>query len=262
MRDRALAFMRRWLLPIVVLAAMLAVFLSGGWDYLRLETLARHSEALHRFVSERFLLSLFLYLSLYAVCVALSLPGGALLTITSGFLFGAFLGGTVALFAAVLGATALFLIARTALGEGLSARAGPWLEKLRDGFARNALSYMLFLRLVPAFPFWLVNLAPALLNVRLSVYLIGTFFGIIPGTFAFAFLGGGLDAILAQEMALYEACLSQRGEAECAFSIEPAALLSRELLLAFTLLGVVALTPVGFRLLRRARFSSRAADAP
>ncbi|HEX7006901.1 MAG TPA: VTT domain-containing protein, partial [Alphaproteobacteria bacterium] len=107
--------------------------------------------------------------------------------------------GTVfAVIGATAGATVLFLAARTALGETLRARAGPALKRMEDGFRRNGLSYLLVLRLVPIFPFWLVNLVPAFLNVPLRVYLLGTFVGIIPGTAVFAGVGNGLGALLAE----------------------------------------------------------------
>ena len=113
--------------------------------------------------------------------------------------------------AATIGATMVFLIARTALGETLSARAGPWLAKLSDGFKEDALSYLLFLRLVPAFPFWFVNIAPAVLGVPLKTYVIGTFFGIIPATFAFASAGAGLDSVVVAAKPEYAACVAEGG---------------------------------------------------
>ena len=106
------------------------------------------------------LLSLLAFVALYAAAVALSLPGGAVLTLAGGFLFGWLLGGVASILAATIGASVVFLIARSALGEFLAARAGPWLSRFRQGFQEDAFSYLLFLRLVPIFPFWLVNLAP------------------------------------------------------------------------------------------------------
>ena len=97
---------------------------------------------------------------------------------------------------AVTKPTGLFLIARTALGDVLRAKAGPFLAKMEEGFRENALSYLLVLRLIPLFPFWLVNLVPAFLGVSTIHYVIGTFFGIIPGTFVFASVGNGLGALL------------------------------------------------------------------
>ena len=98
--------------------------------------------------------------------------------------------------------TAVFLIARTALGDSLRNRAGPALQRMEAGFKENAFSYLLVLRLVPLFPFWLVNLVPAFLGVRLRTYLLGTFIGIIPGTFVFATVGAGLESVLSQGGAL------------------------------------------------------------
>ena len=133
---------------------------------------------------------------IYAVVVAFSLPGGAIMTLTAGFLFGTIGGGLIVVVGATLGATGLFLIARTALGDVLRAKAGPFLARMEEGFRENALSYLLVLRLIPLFPFWLVNLVPAFLGVSTTHYVIGTFFGIIPGTFVFASVGNGLGALL------------------------------------------------------------------
>src|SRR5262249_12788168 len=118
------------------------------------------------------------------------------LSTLSGFLFGTWWGGVCNLVAATLGATIIFILAKTVLGDLLRARAGPLLQKLEAGFRENELSYMLVLRLVPLFPFWLVNLAPAFLGVRLSTFIIGTFIGIIPGAFVFASVGTGLGGLL------------------------------------------------------------------
>ena len=125
----------------------------------------------------------------------------------------------------------------------LSARAGPWLAKLSDGFKKDALSYLLFLRLVPAFPFWFVNMAPAVLGVPLKTYVIGTFFGIIPATFAFASAGAGLDSVVAAAKAEYAACVAAKGAGVCKLNIHASSLVTKELMLALLLLGLVALIP-------------------
>ncbi|MFV2091473.1 MAG: VTT domain-containing protein, partial [Hyphomicrobiales bacterium] len=119
-------------------------------------------------------------------------------------------------------------------------------EKLRAGFAENALHYLLFLRLVPAFPFWLVNLAPAFLGVSLPVYFGATLVGIIPGTFAFAFVGAGLDSIIDAQMQVFEACVQAGGAAaaRCSFTVAPGSLLTPEVLAAFVGLGILALVPI------------------
>ena len=239
------------LLPLIILLAVMAVVIWQEWYlYISFSKIVEHEGALKQFVDDYLLLAILAYMSLYVVVVALSLPGGALLTITGGFLFGLVLGGFATVVAATIGASIIFLIAKTSLGEPLAARAGPWLEKLRQGFQENALSYLLFLRLVPAFPFWLVNLAPAVL---------GTFFGIIPGSTAITFLGVGVQSIIDEQRTVYENCLAATGEsasgtvageAVCKFEFSPASLVTTEMLVAFTALGVVALIPIALRKLR------------
>ena len=239
------------LLPLILLLIVMGVVIWQEWYlYISFERIVEHQAELERFVRDHYALAILAYMALYIVVVALSLPGGALLSITGGFLFGLILGGLATVVAATIGASIIFLIAKTSLGEPLAARAGPWLEKLRQGFQENALSYLLFLRLVPAFPFWLVNLAPAVLGVKLRTYIFGTFFGIIPGSFAFTFLGVGLQSIIDQQRSEYEACIAERGELACEFAFSPAGLVTTEMLLAFTALGVVALIPIALRKLR------------
>lgn len=184
-------------LPLAVLAAGLVAFFVLDLDvYFSLEALKQNREFLQMFVAENGFLAILAFAGLYAVVVAFSLPGGAIMTLAGGFLFGTVVGGMTVVVGATIGATALFLIARTALGDVLRARAGPFLTKMEDGFRKNAMSYLLVLRLVPLFPFWLVNLVPAFLGVSTGTYVIGTFLGIIPGTFVFASVGNGLGALL------------------------------------------------------------------
>ena len=235
-------------LPLIGLGAIAALIVSQGWHkYLSLEVIAQNHDALTSYISANLLLALFAYMAIYIGVVALSLPGGAALTLAGGLLFGWQIAGPTTVIAATIGATILFVIAKTAFGETLAARAGPWLSKLRDGFKENALSYLLFLRLVPAFPFWLVNLAPALLGVPLGTYVAGTFFGIIPGTLAFSFLGAGLGSVIEAQKQSYADCLAAQSPGaagECQFTLDTSALVTTELLLAFAALGVVALIPV------------------
>lgn len=248
-------------LPLAVLGLMIVLVFSMGWHkYLSLSQIAEHREALRGFVDGNFILAIAAYMAVYIVVVALSVPGGALLTITGGFLFGWLVGGFVTVIGATIGATVVFLIAKTSLGETLAAKAGPWMAKLSEGFQNDAMNYLLFLRLVPAFPFWLVNLAPALLGVPLATFAIATFIGIIPGTFAFSFLGAGLDSIIDKQRATYQACLDAQAQAaaqtECSFTLNPGSLLTPELLAAFAALGVVAIIPVILKKLRARRGAS------
>ncbi len=235
-------------LPLGILVALMVLVVSQGWHkYLSLEVIADNRDWLNEMVGDRLLLALTAYFLIYVAVISTSLPGGVILTITGGFLFGPLMGGGITVVAATVGASLLFLIAKTSFGETLAAKAGPWLSKLSAGFQENALNYLLFLRLVPAFPFWLVNLAPALLGVRLKTFVIGTFVGIIPGTFAFAYVGAGLDSIIDVAQADFQKCRNLAGAAanqDCSFSISPGSLVTRELFIAFAALGFVALMPV------------------
>jgi uncharacterized membrane protein YdjX (TVP38/TMEM64 family) len=239
---------RRWLPVAAVILLMAAVFLSGWHRHLSLETLAANEQSLRELVSSNRALALAAYAALYAAAVALSIPGALILTISGGFLFGWLAGGLTAVVAATAGACAIFLIAQTTVGDRLAARAGSRLAALRDGFRRDAFNYLLFLRLVPAFPFWLVNLAPALLGVRLPVFVAATALGILPGTFAFAVVGSGLDSVFHAQRQARDLCLA-RAEAPdaCQFSVDPSALLTPGLVAAFVALGVLALVPVAIR---------------
>ncbi|WP_293343303.1 TVP38/TMEM64 family protein [Parvibaculum sp.] len=193
--NRRPGMLRRFL-PLLVLAAGLGAFFALGLDrYVTLDTLRDNRQALSAWVAENWALAAFVYVLAYIVMVAFSLPGALVATLTGGFLFGTVFGGLLTVLGATIGATAIFLAAKTALGDMLREKAGPRLRKLEEGFGRNAFSYMLVLRLVPIFPFFLVNLAPAFLGVSLGTYVLSTFLGIIPGTFVFASLGNGLGAV-------------------------------------------------------------------
>ncbi|MCL4767553.1 MAG: VTT domain-containing protein [Hyphomicrobiaceae bacterium] len=249
----------RWLPLLMLLAAMAAAFGMGWHSYLTFKTIGLNHESLKSFIEANKALALLLYVLGYAAVVALSLPGALVMTVAGGLLFGWQLAAPATAIAATVGATIVFSIARTSLGEPLAAKAGPWLGRLREGFQGNALSYLLFLRLVPAFPFFVVNLAPALLGVPLRTYVIATFLGIIPGTLAFSVAGSGLASVIEAQNRLYMACLARTpaaSEADCPYTVDTSALLTPELVAAFVLLGVVALIPVAVR-----KWSKRHAEA-
>jgi uncharacterized membrane protein YdjX (TVP38/TMEM64 family) len=189
-------FSARRLLPLGLLVAAWIVFmLAGGYRYLTFSALAQNRDWLCGLVQQRGFLAAFAYVMVYAILVALSVPGGAILTIAGGFLFGTWIGGLCAVIGATLGATAIFLAARGGLG-GLAQRAGRFVGKLEAGFRADAFNYLLVLRLVPIFPFWLVNLVPALVGVGLPTYVLATFLGILPATFIYASLGNGLGSLV------------------------------------------------------------------
>ncbi len=185
--------------PLLILALVLGLFFAFDLGrFLSFETLAEYRASLLSWVNGHAILAPVAYLLLYIAVVAFSLPGGLVMTVSGGFLFGFVAGGIYAVTGATLGATALFLIAKTSVGDYLLAKAGGTIQKMQQGFAENALSYLFVLRLIPIFPFFLVNLAPAFLGVSLRIYLIATFFGIMPATFIFALAGSGLGSVLDQ----------------------------------------------------------------
>ncbi len=231
---RRAGFLVKRLLPVVaVAAAAAAVFGLGLDEYLTFVALRENRHLLMGVVESQAMLAVALYLLIYAASTTVSLPGGAILTVAGGFLFGPWLGTAYVVIGATVGATAVFLIARTAIGDILRARAGPTLRKMERGFQENALSYLLVLRLIPLFPFWLVNLVPAFLGVPLRTYVIGTFLGIIPGALVFAFAGAGLGSVL---------------DASEGFS--PASVLTPEVIAALAGLSVLSLAPVVYNKLK------------
>jgi uncharacterized membrane protein YdjX (TVP38/TMEM64 family) len=234
----------RRLLPVIVVAAAIAVvFGSGLYRELSFEQLVRHHAAIEKLVAEHGVVTFAAYVGLYVVVVMLSIPGAMVLTVAGGVVFGTLLGALGAIAGATVGATGIFLIARGAAGEILIRRAGPKLAKVAAGFREDAFCYLLFLRLVPLFPFWLVNLVPAIAGVRLAPFVAATALGIIPGSFAFAFFGSGLDSMLDAQEATHQACLAA-GNGTCQFGFDVFALATPRVIAAFIILGLFALLPV------------------
>ncbi len=237
----------------VVLLAVVAV-VAVGHGGISLEALVRHRTAIGAFVTEHRLLAVLAYIALYITAVALSVPGAAFLTVAGGFLFGVAIGASAAVIGATTGATIIFLVARTALGEPLLKRAGPRAAQLAQGFRNDAFSYLLFLRVVPIFPFFLVNLVPAFAGVRLVPFVVATALGIIPAAIVYAFAGTGLDSVIAAQKTSYDVCVAA-GRADCRLSFNAGDVLTPELIGALIALALLALTPV---LVKRLRARSRA----
>jgi len=221
----------RVVLALLFAAAVAAFFALGGYRYLSLDTIKDNRDALLAFTQAHHAQALAIAFAVYVAAAAFSLPGGLLLSLTCGFLFGRWAGTVLVVLAATIGATLLFVAARYVFADAARKRLGALGEKINAGFTRDAFSYMLFLRLVPAFPFFLVNLAPAFTSIPLRTFVLATFIGIIPGTFVFVNLGETLGRIDSLQ-----------------------GLVSWETLGAFALLGILALVPIVVR-----RRSSRAA---
>lgn len=176
---------------------LLGLRMSGLGEHVSLATLATHSEVLSGFVAANLPLAAVAYLLLYVAAVAFSFPGAVFITLAGGFLFGAAAGTALTVIGATIGATLVFLFARRVFGADALDRMGPTARSLGEGIRRNAASYLLVLRLVPLFPFFLVNLVPAFVGVRPMTYVVTTALGILPGTAVFSLAGAGLGEVLA-----------------------------------------------------------------
>ncbi len=188
----------RRVLPLaILLAALAALWASGVAGQINWATLSRYHATLDIWIARHPIAAPALYAALYAAATALSLPEGAVLTVAGGLLFGTVLGGTMAVIGATAGALVLFLAARSAFGSTMAARGDGRLARIRAELHRNGFSYMLAIRLIPALPFWLVNLAGALGGMRLLPFAAATLIGIIPATFVYASIGAGVGDVLA-----------------------------------------------------------------
>ena len=187
-------YVRLW--PLYIILAGLALAISQGWHhYLTPASLGENAVYLNTLVENNFWLVLLAFIAIYIAATTFMVPASAL-TIGGGFLFGALIGVPATVIGATIGACILFIAAKTSLGETLKAIAGPFLEKMEKGFNENALSYLFTLRLIPIFPFAVVNIAPAILGAKFRDYFISTALGIIPGTIAYTLIGSGLRGTL------------------------------------------------------------------
>lgn len=228
MTDQPAPLWRR-LWPVYIILAGLGLALSQGWhELLTLESLSVNAASLDRMVQQNFLIVFISYVAIYAAATTFMVPGSAL-TIGGGFLFGLALGTPATVIGATLGASILFFASKTSIGSVLRDVAGPFIEKMRAGFAENPVSYMFALRLIPLFPFAAVNIAPGLLGAKYRDYLVTTFFGIIPGTLAYTWIGAAVKGTL------------------LAGGTPDIGSLAANFVPAFIALGVVSLLPVAYK---------------
>ena len=213
----------KWLLSVIFISLIASFFIFGGPEYFTLAGFQAYKTSMLSYVDQHFEASIFIAMVIYIAAVTLSLPGAAFLSLLMGFVFGRWLGWLLLVVAATIGAVLVFWLARYLFSDwaetklqGVAAA-----QKIIDTFEQHALHYLLFLRLVPLFPFWLVNLTMAMTTIKIRQYAIGTFLGILPGSFVFANLGQSLATIERLDQVL-----------------------SSELLLAFGLLGLLMLVPV------------------
>ncbi|MGB5557845.1 MAG: TVP38/TMEM64 family protein [Paracoccaceae bacterium] len=189
-------FLRR--LPLIAILIVAVVGALTLRDYLSFETLRENRESLIAFRDANYLGTVLAFMAVYIVIVAFSLPGATIATLTGGFLFATFPGALFNIVAATIGATLIFLAAKWGLGERLAARmeaSEGTVKRLKDGIDDNQWSVLFLMRLVPAVPFFVANLIPALVGVPLSRFVITTFLGIIPGGVVYTSVGAGLGEV-------------------------------------------------------------------
>lgn len=220
MKNLNLKNIKTWALPTILLALMITAYAFDVHKIVSLSSFHEHKAALQNISTKHSFLTVILFSSLYIGSVALSLPIATLLTLAAGFLFGWIKGTLLVVASATIGASIIFMIAKSSAGQTLRDKAGPLYKKAEENMNDNAVSYLLFLRLVPVFPFFLVNILPALFNIPLRIFFITTFLGILPGSTVYVYVG--------QELGNIETIKD---------------LISKEMLIAFALLGILALTP-------------------
>lgn len=231
---------RRWVgfipLAIIIILGLLFYF-SDFASYVSYASFRNHRQEVVVFVQQHFAWSSLIYIAAYVIATALSIPGGIFLSIVGGFLFPQPFSTLYVMIGATIGASCLFFAARTALQATLRRKVSAFLQRMESGFNRNAVSYMFFLRLMPIFPFWLVNIAPAFFRVPFFTYIWTTFLGILPGAFVFTQIGTGLGAIL---------------DSSETFSVN--SLVNPQVKIALVALGLFALLPIFIKWLIK-RFS-------
>ena len=185
-------------LPLVLIGiGAIAAFILFR-DYLSFSALAEHYETLIGWRDQHFALTVAVFVAVYILSVAFSLPGAVWLTIAGGFMFGIVFGAVLVVLSATTGAMLIFLAARTALGDTLRRAAGGSIARMEAGFRKGEVSYLLIMRLVPVVPFFVANIAPAFLGARTWTFAWTTLIGIIPGTIVYISIGAGLGEQLSR----------------------------------------------------------------
>jgi len=211
-------------IAVVIALAITAFFYFDLGRFLSLAALKDNRDRLLSFTQDHYATAAGLFIVSYIVVTGLSLPGAVILTLAGGFLFGGLFGTLFVNVGATTGATLAFLTARYLLRDAVEYKFGKWLGPLQEGFAKNAFSYLMTLRLIPLFPFFVVNLVSGLTRVNVGTYVAATALGIIPGSFVYAYAGRQLGSINSlKEIA------------------------SPNVIAAFVLLGVLALVPILYK---------------
>lgn len=240
----------RWL-PLVFLVGLPLVALASGASHLlSLDSLLASRAWLKAFVAADYVRAMAAAYLVYLGAVVVSVPATLILTMICGFLFGIVPGALLAVCAATTGGSLVFSIGRGPGRELLRRFGGPRLERFAAAFRRDAFGYIATFRVLPLFPFWMTNLAPAACGVRLRTFAAATFLGLLPGAFVYATTGAGIDEVVAAHEAARATCFAGGGLA-CDDALTPAALVTPKMVLGLGLLGAFGL--FGLVLARRLR---------
>lgn len=240
-------------LPLALLVGLsIAVLVSGAAHVLSLDRLLESRLWLRGLVAADPARALALAYLVYVGAVVVSVPATLILTMVCGFLFGIVAGALVAVCAATTGAAIVFAIGRGPASDLLGRVAGPRLGALAEGFRRDAFGYILFLRLLPLFPFWMTNLGPAAFGVRPRVFVLATACGLLPGAFVYAATGAGIEDVVAAHAGAKAACLAA-GALDCDAALTLRALVTPRMVAGLAGLAVFALLSIGLRRLARRR---------
>ena len=188
-------------LPLVLigLGAIIGAVLLR--DYLSFDALRENRAALIAFRDGQYVLTALAFVAAYIVIVAFSLPGATAASLTGGFLFGLFPGALFNIFGATIGAVLIFLVVRAGLGRSMAAKidaSAGRMKRLTVAIRANEFPVLFSLRLVPVLPFFVMNVLPALIGVRLSTFAASTFLGIMPGAVVYTWVGAGLGEVFAR----------------------------------------------------------------
>lgn len=188
--------MKKPIILILIIVLVVSVFnITGLNKYLNLQVFLSNKNMIETYVADNYLASVLIYILSYIVILAFSLPGAAFMTIVGGFLFGTIVGAVYVNISASLGGLAGFFMTRYFLGNLVQEKYGDNLKRINDEIEENGSNYFFTLRLIPIFPFFLVNIAAGLTKVTVKKFLITTSLGTIPGTLSYTFAGSTLRTV-------------------------------------------------------------------
>jgi len=230
--------MGKWVIVALILLGIAVFSFFDLGQYMTLEALKENKDALKAYTQENYLLTVVLFVAIYAIQTGLSLPGATILTLAGGFLFGTFLGAFFVNLGATSGSVLAFMAARYLFRDSIEQKFGKRLAGIQSGFTDNGFNYLLTLRLIPLFPFFLVNLSAGMTRIKLSTYAIATAIGILPGSLVYTNAG------------------KQLGEINSLKDIASPGVLG-----AFVLLGLLSMVPVFYNKYKKSSAAKREMDA-